>query len=263
MSTVGLEAHPVDEDLRTCGVAGHHVSVEEEYDSDTSNAAHSRESITTVSGSGAAEDDAAQEKYTTVADSFAGMDLKASMPRRKLRLEREREAALAANEPRCPPQTRSQKIVAHDLPLGLILKPHVSRLERERKAALADPLPRHPSPRNETSLESTKLENGESEQRIDEILVKHKSRLEKAKEEGVIRSVGSVESCKGVQRSAQPPPLPLESLLVKTYSRLEREKLKKGNNVEVNSPAASGPKSRLQLELEAAKRLFGQDKEQK
>jgi hypothetical protein len=244
MPTVGL--HPLDQDLRTRSIVAHDVAVEEEYDSDTSNAFHSRESTITGSGCAAAEEDA--PVYVTAADSFAGMDLKAAMPRRKLRLEKLRDAALAANEPRRPPPSRHP--VANDLPLGLILKPHVSRLERERNAALADPLPR-PGPRNQASPQTEGMDHSG----VDEMLLKQKSQLQKEKE--------------GVAGLEHPPSLPLESLLVKTYSRLQREKLNKSPPSEdlqssrTNSSSSScAPRSRLQLELEAAERVFGAGKGQ-
>jgi hypothetical protein len=236
MSIVGL--HPLDQDLRTRSIVAHDVAVEE-YDSDTSNAFHSRDSTISGSGCAAAEEDA--PVYVTAADSFAGMDLKAAMPRRKLRLEKLRDAALAANEPRRPPPTRHP--VANDLPLGLILKPHVSRLERERNAALADPLPR-PGPRNQPSPQTEGMDHNS----MDEVSLKQK------------RDEVSLE---------HPPSLPLESLLVKTYSRLQREKLNKSPPSEdlqssrTNSSSSScAPRSRLQLELEAAERVFGAGKGQ-
>ena len=187
--------------------------------------------------------------YVTAADSFGGLSLAEAMPRHTIRLERERNAALAKNEPRQAPRRTFEQQPS----LESMLVPHKSILEKEKEAAMAADAPR-----------KAPLRVIESQPSLDSVLVRHKSKLELAKEAAVAENAPRRAPVRAVEQ--QPP---LESMLRKSYSLVEREqRAALIAAVENISPTASSSsssdafggvlpprRSRLQMEKEAAARL--------
>ena len=106
--------------------------------------------------------------YVTAAESFAGLSLADAMPRYKIRLEKEKDEALARNEPRQPPR---RPVDTSQPSLDSILVPHKSKLQKDKEAAIEADAPRKPPSRT-----------FEEQPSLDSILVPHKSRLQREKE---------------------------------------------------------------------------------
>jgi hypothetical protein len=188
------------------------------------------------------------EIYVTAAESFAGLSLADAMPRYKIRLEREKDAALARNEPRQPPR---RPVDDSQPSLDSILVPHKSKLEKDKEAAIAENNPRKPP--------SRKFEDQPS---LDSVLVPHKSRLQREKEAAQAANEPRRPAVHNIENE-QPS---LDSMLKKTYSRVEREKQAAAAAAAAaaadpsTATAIRPPRSRLQMEREASARLAEKSK---
>jgi len=180
------------------------------------------------------------EVYVTAADSFAGLSLADAMPRYMIRLEREKDAALARNEPRQPPR----RLVADSQPsLDSVLVPHKSKLEKDKEAAIAENNPRKPPSRT-----------FEEQPSLDSVLVPFKSRLQREKEAAQAADEPRRPAVRNIENE-QPA---LDSMLKKSYSRVEREKQASAAAAAADPSTATAirpPRSRLQMEREASARL--------
>jgi hypothetical protein len=222
-------------------LSAHSLSIDSQYASDSDVSADSAPDgstlIGTMSTSASQLSIAEPTVYLTAAESFAGMSLAEAMPRHKLRLERERDAAIARNEPRRPPSRTFEAQPS----LDSILRPHKSAMEKAKEEAIARNEPRRPPTRT-----------FEAQPSLDSMLRPHKSAMEKAKEAAVARNEPRRPP---VRRFEEQPPL--ESMLRKSYSLVEREQQAiAGGHADAVSPGLGGPRrSRLQMEKEAAARL--------
>ncbi|KAL4551056.1 hypothetical protein Ndes2526B_g09140 [Nannochloris sp. 'desiccata'] len=183
--------------------------------------------------------------YVTAAESFAGLSLADAMPRYKIRLEKERDAALARNEPRQPPR---RPVEDSQPSLDSILVPHKSKLEKDKEAAIAENKPRKPPSRT-----------FEEQPSLDSVLTPHKSRLQREKEAAQAANEPRRPAVHIIENE-QPS---LDSMLKKSYSRVEREKqasaAAQAAAAAVADPSTATvirpPRSRLQMEREASVRL--------
>jgi len=119
----------------------------------------------------------AEDVYVTAAEAFCGMSLADAMPRHKIRLEKEKEAAIAANEPRIAPRRTFEE----QPPLESMLVPHKSQLQKDKEAAIAA---------NETRR--TPRHTVEEQPPLESMLTRRYSRIQREKQAAASESVAPV-----------------------------------------------------------------------
>ncbi|KAL4439821.1 hypothetical protein ABPG75_002822 [Micractinium tetrahymenae] len=203
--------------------------------------------------------------YVTSAAGFAGLSL-ADLQKRKSRLERERDAALAAAAPRVARSSLPEAVQGPGLEEDLLKRK--SRLQQERETALAAAAPRVSAGRSARS-------SAQEEEPLE--LKQHKSKLEQEQEAALAAAAPRVSAGRSARSSVQESEAAQGALaddLVLHKSRLQQEReaalaaaaprVSAGRSARSSvqeSEAAQGGladdlvlhKSRLQQEQEAAK----------
>ncbi|KAL4853877.1 5'-adenylylsulfate reductase 3 [Chlorella vulgaris] len=183
--------------------------------------------------------------YVSAAGAFRGISL-GGLLKHKSRLEKERDAALAAAAPRQAPKS-TIPLPAAGPGMGEDMIVHRSQLELARDAALAAAAPRVNASRSRPA--SAHVGGG-----LDEMVV-HKSQLEHARDAALAAAAPRVNASRSRTASAQAyeGPTLSEAFGTKKLSKLEQEQAAAKAAAAAGGGVADGPrKSKLQLENAAA-----------